>query len=307
MNNLKRFWEFRYGGVHLRLMDINCLAYLGLVGFLLIFFHRAVVRWLIYVLIHAALIIFILEIVRLGEKYHQKKIFWILRTFYPVPFILYLWLELNELVLMFCGSHWATDIIIHWDKIIFGVHPTVWVQQLYRPWLDELMNFFYTGYYTFFLLLPLFLYISKKKQEAFAVFSLITFTYLSNFFLFYFFPVVSPHMSPSLETLQIKQSSGYFFSEINQIVQAKGYVLGASFPSSHVSGGLVWALSALRYFKKLGYMVAPVALGVPIAAVYLGLHHAVDSIFGILWGSICYMIALILIKTRGEDPHHSLR
>lgn len=301
-NALKRYWKLRYGPVHFRLMDINCLAYLGLVGFLLIFFHRAVAYWPIYILIHAVLVIFILEIVRFGEKYPQKKTFWILRTFYPVALILYLWSELNGLVPMFYGSYWATDIIIHWDKIIFGVHPTVWVQQLYQPWLDELMNFFYTGYYTFFLLVPLSLFICKKKKEAIAVFSLTTFAYFSNFLLFYFFPVVSPRMYPSLEALHIKQHSGYFFSLVNRIVQAEGSVLGAAFPSSHVSGALVWALAALRYSRKLGYVVAPIALGVAVAAVYLGLHHAVDSIFGILWGFICYPIALSLIKKRGEDP-----
>ena len=301
-NALKRYWGLRYGHVHFRLMDIICLAYLGLIGFLLIFFHKAVIYWPIYILIHAVLAISILEIVRFGEKYPQKKTFWILRTCYPLALILYLWSELNGLVPMFYGSYWATDIIIYWDKIIFGVHPTIWVQQLYRPWLDELMNFFYTGYYTFFLLVPLSLFVCKKKKEAIAVVSLITFTYFSNFLLFYLFPVVSPQMSSPLQALQIKQPSGYFFSLINRIAQAKGSVLGAAFPSSHVSGALVWALSALRYSRKLGYVVAPIALGVAVAAIYLGLHHAVDSIFGILWGSICYLIALSLIKRRGEDP-----
>jgi len=296
----------RYGHVHFRLMDINCIAYMGLIGFLLIFFHKTVISWPLYVLIHAAIVTAILEIVRLGEKYPHKKILLIFRMFYPVPILLFAWEELEVLVPMFFGSYWATDLIIRFDKLIFGVHPTVWVQQLYQPWLDELMNFIYAGYYTFFLLIPLSLFICKKKQEAFAVFSLATFTYFSNFLLFFFLPALSPPYVPMLQALQIKQQTGCLFVEINRIVQAKAGIPVGVFPSSHVAGALVWGISALRYNRKLGYVLLPIVIGIGFSTVYMGLHHAVDPIFGYIWGAICYPIVLKLIKQRGEDPviHH---
>jgi membrane-associated phospholipid phosphatase len=203
---------------------------------------------------------------------------------------------------MFFGTYWATDLIIRWDKFIFGVHPTIWIQQFYQPWLDELMNFFYAGYYTFFLLIPLYFFIRKKYQETFAILSLIALTYFSNFILFYLLPVVSPQSSPVLQALHTKQYGGYIFSEINRMVQASGSSLGASFPSSHVSGALVWVLSAWRFSKKLGLALAPISIGIGVATVYLGWHHAMDPIFGYIWGIICYLIASKLIKKRGEDP-----
>jgi len=83
-NILQRYWVLRYGHIHFRLMDINCIGYLGLIGFLLIFFHKSVIRWPFHVLIHTAFVIGILELVRLGEKYRYNKILWTLRTFYPV-------------------------------------------------------------------------------------------------------------------------------------------------------------------------------------------------------------------------------
>jgi len=275
---------------------------MALIGFLLIFFHKTVIHWPPYVFIHTAIVIGILEIVRLGEKYPQKKILLIFRMFYPIPLLLYGWEELDVLVPMFFGSHWATDIIARWDKLIFGVHPIIWVQQFYQPWLDELMNFFYTGYYTFFLLIPLSLFVRKKKQEAFAVFSLVTAAYFSNFLLFYFLPAIGPLYLPMFQALQIKQQTGYLFAEINRIVQAKGGIPVGTFPSSHVGGALVWVLAALRYDRKLGYALAPLALGMGFSVVYRGLHYAVDSIFGYFWGALCYLIALKLIKKRGEDP-----
>jgi len=301
-NVLKRAWVLRYGYVHFRLMDINCLAYLGLIGFLLIFFHKAVARWPIHVLIHSVMVVGILEIVRLGEKFSQKKILWILRTFYPVAIFLYAWEELEALVPMFFGSPWATDVIVRLDKLIFGVHPTIWFQQFYQPWLNELMNFFYAAYYTFFILVPLSLFIRKEKEETFAALSLATFVYLSNFCLFYLLPVISPPFIPMLQKLQVSQQTGYVFVEVNRIVQAQGGIPVGAFPSSHVAGALIWVLCSLRYNRKLGIAMAPIAFGLAFSTVYMGLHHAVDPVFGYIWGAIAYTIALKLIKVRGEDP-----
>ena len=66
---LKSKWELNYGQVRFRLMDINCLVYLTLIGFLLIFFHKGVINWPLHMAIHAVLVVSILEIIRLGEKH----------------------------------------------------------------------------------------------------------------------------------------------------------------------------------------------------------------------------------------------
>lgn len=301
-NILKRSWVLRYGHIRLRLMDINCITYLGLIGILLNFFHRSVIHWPFFVFIHIALVIGILEIIRLGEKYPHNKMLWILRTFYPVGLFLFAWEELGVLVPMFYGSYWATDIIVRMDKLIFGVYPTIWFQQFYQPWLNELINFFYAFYYTFFLLVPLSLFVRKKREEAFAVLSIATFVYFSNFCFFYLLPAVSPPFIPTLQQLVINKQTGYVFVKINQIVQAQGGIPSGAFPSSHVAGALAWGLCTLRYNRKLGYALIPTAFGIAIATVYTGVHHGLDPIFGFIWGGISFAIALKLIKLRREDP-----
>lgn len=301
-NRLNLFWKSRYGHIRFKLMDINCLAYLALIGFLLIFFHKAVKDWPLYVLIHAAWIVVVLEIIRRGEKYPERKISSALRTFYPIAVLLYCWLELNPLSLMFFDSFWGTNILIRWDKLIFGVHPTVWMQRLYRPWLDEIMNFIYAFYYTFFLLIPLYFYARKRNEEAWAIYSLATFTYLTNYVLFFLMPALSPNFIPMLQQLQVKEQTGYLFTALNRIIQASGGVTGAAFPSSHVAGALVWMLAGWRYSRKVGIISAPIVLTIGASTVYMSLHHAVDPISGYLWGAICFFIALKLIKKRGEDP-----
>ena len=299
---LKLYWERRYGCIRFRLMDINCMGYLGLIGILLIFFHKTVIRWPFHVLIHAAFVIGILEIVRLGEKYPHIKILWVLRTFYPMTVILYGWSEIDALVRMFFGTYWSTDAIIHLDKLIFRVHPTVWVQQFYRPWLDELMNIFYSGYHLIMPLFSLILFTKGKREETLAAFSIVTATYFSNFFLFYLLPTLAPLMTDALRELHTNQYTGYIAAEITRTLHAIDGQRCGAFPSCHISTMLVWFLIALRYKRKLGYVSMPMALGVGISTVYLGYHHAVDPICGYIWGALCYPIALKLIKIRGEDP-----
>jgi membrane-associated phospholipid phosphatase len=300
--SIQRFWKSRYGHFRFRLMDIVWLTYLGLVGFLLFFFHKAVNRWLLYILLHALLTIVILEIVRTAEKHPQKKILWFVRTMYPIPLFLYSWEELAALMPMLYGNFWMTDLVVRWDKLIFGVYPTVWVQRLYTPWLNEIMHFMYVGYYSFFILVPFFLYFWGKKKETLAVFSILSFTYLTNFFLFFLIPTLDPNHVPLLQELHIKEQTGYLFVPLNKFIQDTGGIPVAAFPSSHVAGALVWALAALRYVRKLGCVLLPIAVGVGLSVVYIQLHHALDPIFGYIWGALCYLVALKLIQKRGEDP-----
>ena len=301
-NRIAKIWNWRYAGIRFRLMDINLSVYMGLIGLLVIIFRNNVDNWPTHVLIHAGFVIGILEVVRLGEKHPDNRLFSILRTFYPIVLFLYAWEELAVLQSMFYESFWFTDTLVRWDKLIFGVHPTVWLQNLYNPWLDELMNFIYASYYTFFLLVPLIFYIRKKKEVSYAIYSLATFTYMANFVIFYILPALGANPAPMLEGLHIKEHTGFLFAELNRIIQAKGGIACGAFPSSHVAGALVWALSAMRYEKKIGYIVLPIAIGIGFSTVYMTLHHAVDPIAGYIWGALSFFLGLKLIKIRGEDP-----
>lgn len=300
MKWLKNFFIQRYGNIKFRLMDINCMGYFGLIAFLLIFFHKTVNNWLLFVLIHIGIILIILEIVRAYEKNTRKKTLIAVRIFYPIFLILFGWSEIDILVRMFFGTYWSTDPIIQLEKLIFGVNPTIWIQQYLHPWLDELMNIFYNGYFLFMPITGLFLFFKKKYNEAIVAFSIGTAVHFSNFFLFYFFPTLSP--AEIFSELQPLNYTGYFFSELTRIIQSNGSVRGGTFPSSHVSAALAWALVALRYEKKLGYILLPWAFGVGFATVYLGYHYALDPICGFLWCLMIYPIALKLIKKRGEEP-----
>ncbi len=302
MSFLKNAWNSHYDGIRFRFMDIACTGYLFIIGICLVFFHNTVDNWLRYVAVHIALALIILEFVRYAEKHPQNKIVWFVRTFYPIAVFLIGWSTVNAIVRMFFGTFWFTEFAIQLDKFLFGVHPTVWLQQFYSPWLDELMYFFYASYYLFLPSVVLVLYIQGKQTAALAAFSFLSVALLSNYVLFYLLPCLSPSMAGGIMELHTKTHSGYFFAWVIRTIQSSAGIAGGAFPSSHISEVFVLSLVALRYAKKLGFILLPLTIGVSISTFYLGYHHVVDPLFGYVWGALCFLITLRVLRNRGEDP-----
>ena len=203
---------------------------------------------------------------------------------------------------MFFDDYWATDVIISMEKSVFGAFPNVWVQQFYTPWLDELMNVLYSGYYILMPVVGMTLFFKKKYEAAIAVYSIGIFTHFVNFLIFFFVPVLAPFMAEGASDWNIGSWTGYFFSDLTRLIQSSGSCRGATFPSSHVSAAFVWAFIALRYLRPMGYVLLPMAFGIAISTVYLGYHYAVDPIFAVILALICFPTALRIIKSRNEDP-----
>jgi hypothetical protein len=93
-----------------------------------------------YPFLHGAIFFLLLELIRISTN--ASSFIQFLRTFYPILWILFAWKEMDQLVTMIF-PYWFNPILPQLDHFLFGVYPTVWVQQWFSPWLTELMHFFY--------------------------------------------------------------------------------------------------------------------------------------------------------------------
>jgi membrane-associated phospholipid phosphatase len=298
-------WRKRYRNVRFRLVDINCIGYMAVIGVLLVFFHREVPSWYVDVLVHLAFVIGALELVRVAERNPHRTALWVARTFYPIVFYTYCFIEFNRTTRMFAGTFWMSEYLVRADKALFGTHPTVWAERFYSPWLDELMAICYCTYYLAAPIIAGCLFFRGKREDTLAGFSIVTFGYFVNYVLFYVFPAVSPRMIPWLADLHARDYTGYVIASALRLLEgSEGVVTGGCFPSSHVTGALSWALVGWRYDRKVGVVFLILTVGVVISTVYHRYHHAVDPLAGVVLGFVCYAMAIRILRRRGEDPLH---
>lgn len=272
----------------LKLADRTAIAYTAAAALLLLFAGADVPgRWG-RVAVHVAIIVAVLALVRLAPR---GGVWAIARAVYPLPLLLFWWGQLEHEIPLLWGSYWTTDWLVRGDQALFGGHPTMLVQSLFTPWLDELMAFCYLSYYLF-LAVPVVLVFKRRFDSAVAGYGAILLTYAANFTLFVLFPANSPpQILQQYPDLQPSLFTGFVLGDLIRSLQATDSVTGAAFPSSHIAGSMVCTLVALRFLPRLGRFLVPLLLGMSVATVYLGYHHALDPIFGILLGAAGYAAA----------------
>lgn len=273
---------------NLKLADRTAVAYTAAAALLLVIAGADVPgRWG-RVAVHLAIIVAVLALVRLAP---HRGVWGIARAVYPLPLLLFWWGQLEHEIPLLWGSYWTTDWLVRGDAALFGGHPTVLVQTLFTPWLDELMAFCYLSYYLF-LAVPVVLVFKRQFDDAVAGYGAILLTYAANFTLFVLFPANSPpQILEQYPGLQASPFTGFVLGDLIRSLQATDSVTGAAFPSSHIAGSMVCTLVALRFLPRLGRVLVPLLFGMSVATVYLGYHHALDPISGLLLGAAGYAAA----------------
>ncbi|MCH7681822.1 phosphatase PAP2 family protein, partial [candidate division KSB1 bacterium] len=215
------------------------------------------------------------------------------RDCYPFFIFTFVFKEI-ALVINILFPFWLESHLISWDLIVFGIHPTVWVQQFYRPWLTELMAFSYWSYYILFPVSGFTLYFQKDKSLYFSFVFRLSVTLLTCYFLYLFLGARGPH--ETLASLHLERDYVFIFDKFVKSIQDAASISGAAFPSSHVAAVWVVLIYLFRFKKWLGLTLLPLILVLTVSVVYLQYHYAVDPIAGILVVCITYPLAGILEK-----------
>ncbi len=276
----------------LRLVDIAIIIHLSAVAILLIFFHQGVENWPFFILGNFAFIVGLIYYIQLADR-KSSKILTFFRDCYPFFIFTFVFKEI-ALVINILFPFWLESHLISWDLIVFGIHPTVWVQQFYRPWLTELMAFSYWSYYILFPVSGFTLYFQKDKSLYFSFVFRLSVTLLTCYFLYLFLGARGPH--ETLASLHLERDYVFIFDKFVKSIQDAASISGAAFPSSHVAAVWVVLIYLFRFKKWLGLTLLPLILVLTVSVVYLQYHYAVDPIAGILVVCITYPLAGILEK-----------
>ncbi len=272
----------------LRLVDRVAIAYTASVTALLLFAGGALDDRFPRVGTHVFVIGAILLVVIQGR---QPGLWQVPRSLYPLPLLLFWWAQLEPQIPLLWGNYWTTSWIVAGDVALFGGYPTTQVQAWFVPWLDELMALCYLSYYLF-LAVPVVLVVRGQFDRAVAGYGAILLTYAVNFAIFILLPTKSPpQIRDEYPAMIASPFEGFVLTDVIRSLQENESVTGAAFPSSHIAGSMVCTLVALRFVPALGRVLVPLLAGMSVSTVYLGYHHALDPLAGLLLGWVCYGIA----------------
>jgi membrane-associated phospholipid phosphatase len=274
----------------LRLIDYATFTYIGVVAFLLIFFHRGVPYWRWLVMGHFLVIGFLIFFIKFAAS-HPSKILTFIRDGYPFILFTVMFTEVNAIDnILF--PFWLEPWLIKLDYLLFRTYPTVWFQKFYNPLLTEIMAFSYWSYYVLIPFGGIVLYLRKDKALFHSFAFHLSLTLYIAYFSYIFMTARGPH--ETLVFLHSERAVAGFFDSFVQRIQNYASISGNAFPSSHVAAVWVVLIFLFKYNSKLGWIVLPIILLLSISIVYMRYHYAVDSIAGILLVCITYPLGRFL-------------
>ena len=264
---------------NLEVADVLVLATLGLFAALSLFFHRRVERWPQGVLEDLAAAGAFLFAVVATRRIRRRFGRFLARTATVSLAYAYLFGAVDRLQLILHGR-WLDSSLLVFEGKLFGVQPTLWLQQFVRPWLTEWMMFAYVIYIALYPLVCGAIYLRHGEpalEECLLALGLANVTCDLGFIAF---PVAGP-------TAYIGSSftvglHGYLFTSAGEFIRSHLHYVGGSLPSPHAAAATVlWAMT-WRYRRGLFWLLLPLVLTLDVATFYCRYHYVTDAIAGIL-------------------------
>jgi membrane-associated phospholipid phosphatase len=185
---------------------------------------------------------------------------------------------LIHLIFPYFFDHWVNNL----ELALLGSYPTVWLERLSFPVLNE---YFLMAYFSYYFLLPvsgIALYFSGKIKEFDSMIFASSVAFYISYLGFIFLPVEGPrHALASFQHLPI---NGLIFVRLAQWVVKVGGLHGGCMPSSHVAVAWVIFMFTYKYTRKLFYFFGPLIISLFVGTVWGRFHYVSDVIAGILVG-----------------------
>jgi len=214
----------------------------------------------------------------LSKRSINSRIFSIFRNAFPFLICLAIYTNLHDTI-HFVNPHDVQDWFLNADIWLFGQEPTIWAQRFYKPWLTELFSLCYAAYLPLTVLIPVFLYVSKKDFQARETLVGIVLCFYCGYFLYIVFPTVPPRLWIA-DQYAFDLEGGILHSTQRAMVSISESSSRAAFPSLHAAITLLTLTYAFRFVRKLFWCLLPLAVGLLMATIYLRHHYIVDLFAG---------------------------
>ena len=220
----------------------------------------------------------------LGSIYllpHLKNRFlWFLVRAGTVQFLLYQLFMICQRLQLIWVRNWQDQAVLGWEKAVFGVQPTVWLQKFISPPLTEWLMFSYVLYIFLYPALGALIYFRRGERPLEDYLLTLALANLACFLGFMIFPIAGPqYYMADAYSVPFK---GGFFTTWGEYIRTHVHEIGSNLPSPHCAVATVMWVMSHRYVRPAFYALAPAILSLYISTFFLRYHYVSDTVLGIL-------------------------
>jgi len=285
-------------------LGLTILFLLGLIVLTLLFrgqiprWHSLLLRYVLWIGL-----VFVLKLSsdrklmgRTGAFFHD---------FSPLLFIVLIYESLGDLI-----QYLHPDIdpfLIRIDHLLFGVHPTLWMQRWIVPWFTDIMSFAYVTYYSLPVILIMTLYLKNRRPGLNESIFILTFGYYISFIGYILFPAVGPRYAMA-HLYSVPLEGSLLTSLVRDVLNAIEHNKRDCMPSGHTQIALMVLFLAHRYERFVYYVFLPLVSGLILSTVYLRYHYVIDLLVGAAFAIGCLLIGSRLHRWWSStfDPERSI-
>jgi membrane-associated phospholipid phosphatase len=244
---------------------------------LLIFLHYdQVSSAYIFIIYHVAIIVLILVL----PHFKPARLINLFRNWCSVLIVPTNYAELYYLVHRINPID-LDSVLIEIDLLMFGVHPTVWLEPYSHPILTEYLQWIYAMFYFLPLVLGAILYVKKQMTEFHLLVLVIVLGFYLSYLGYFLVPAIGPRFT--IDYLQNEAVRGVWITTaIRDVLNNLGNIQRDAFPSGHTAITLLTIYYAKKHSKRYYRILLVVGTSLVLSTVYLRYHYVIDVIAGFL-------------------------
>lgn len=273
--------------------DSVILGYLAVITALVLAFHSRIdVAWVL-LLDHALVAGLILLLAAAQERYPNR--FWrVLHDWYPLLLVPMAFRELHYLVHPINPVD-ADHALRAWDRWLFGVDPTVWLQAWTTPFLTEILQLVYSSYYFMPIGLVVLLYLRGDRAAYHETLTAILLGFFLSYFGYFLVPALGPRLTMTADhSLQLQ--GVWFYHHLRAGLDSLELEMRDCFPSGHTEIALLVLIYGWKFHRRYFWALLVPVLLLVLSTVYLRYHYVVDVMAGALQAALVPTVTAAVLR-----------
>ncbi|HAV23092.1 MAG TPA: hypothetical protein DCX46_06300 [Bacteroidetes bacterium] len=285
--------ELKLGPVSLRATDGLILFSLAFFSLLALVFAGRVEDWWWLILKNVVVGVVYVRVIHLSKKVQHRFWSFFLRLAPVVLAYAYLFGAVDKLQLIIHGE-WLDDYVLDMEQYMFGLQPTLWLEQFVSKPLTEWMMFSYVIYVPMYPVLCGIIYFLRGDLAMEDYFFTLGFTNILCDIGFILFPVAGP--IPHIGQLYTVPLDGYIWTYLGELMRSQLHYVGGTIPSPHCAAATIMWIMAWRYHRTSFWILSPIVISLYVSTFYGRYHYVTDAVVGVAVAFLALRIAPMLMR-----------